>query len=233
MGEQSQADAVAAIASIRDPLRRLLFDTVSKSAVAVGRDDVAEATGLPRSTAAFHLDRLVETGLLMVTYQRRSGRTGPGAGRPAKLYRRVASEIAVAFPERHYDVIGDVLASAIDESDQTAEPVRSSLLRIARARGEEFGRDSTSFDEVLERAGYEPHSEANGDLVLTNCPFHALATRHTSIICEANVALLEGAAAASDESCYVLFSPSAGQCCVRVSKRAPEPRGGVAQPGGR
>jgi predicted ArsR family transcriptional regulator len=218
MGDQSQADGVAAIAAIRDPLRRLLFDAVSRSEVALGRDEAALATGIPRSTAAFHLDRLVESGLLAVEFQRRSGRTGPGAGRPAKLYRRVTTELSVSVPERHYDVIGDLLATAIDESDRNDEPVRSSLTRVARERGEDLGRAAASFDEVLESAGYEPEQAANGDLVLTNCPFHVLAARHTSIICEANVALLEGAAATTNDDCQVRFEPSAGNCCVRVAR---------------
>jgi predicted ArsR family transcriptional regulator len=218
MGEQSQADAVAAIAAIRDPTRRLLFDAVSKSQVAVGRDEAASATGLPRSTAAFHLDRLVEAGLLSVEFERRSGKTGPGAGRPAKFYRRVAAELAVAVPERHYDFIGDLLAAAIEESDSSSEPVRSTLTRLARERGERLGRDASSFDEVLDRAGYEPVAERDGSLVLTNCPFHSLANRHTAIICEANVALLEGAAYATADGCSVHFAPGEGNCCVRVAR---------------
>jgi predicted ArsR family transcriptional regulator len=70
---------------------------------------LSPTVGLPRATAAFHLDRLVEEDLLDVSYQRR---TGPGAGRPAKLYRRSPHQVAVSLPQRRYDLAGQLLSSA-------------------------------------------------------------------------------------------------------------------------
>src|SRR5688572_29909878 len=102
MAELSHHERLAAIASIQDSLRRTLFDVVSRSVEPMSRAEAADATGMSRSTAAFHLDRLVESGLLSAHFARRSGRGGPGAGRPAKLYQRTAGEISVTVPERHY-----------------------------------------------------------------------------------------------------------------------------------
>src|SRR5918911_20308 len=53
-----------------------------------------------RDLAAFHLDKLVEAGLLEASFRRLGERRGPGAGRPAKLYRRGAGEVAASLPPR-------------------------------------------------------------------------------------------------------------------------------------
>src|SRR5918998_3133060 len=89
---------VSAVAALDDPTRRRLYDYVVRQPVPVSRDDAVAVLGLPRTTAAFHLDRLVDEGLLEAVYQRRTGRTGPGAGRPAKLYRRSDQHVAVSLP---------------------------------------------------------------------------------------------------------------------------------------
>lgn len=221
--DQSQQDSVAAIASLSDPIRRSLFDLVSRSATAVGRDEAAAALGVPRGTVAFHLERLAQCGLLETEFQRRTGRTGPGAGRPAKLYRRAANEIAVSLPDRHYDLAGDLLSSAIEESDRTGEPVRQALTRVSVERGRSLGASAGSLDAVLQSTGYEPQDDGDGGLLLHNCPFHALAVSHTDTICQANLALLNGAADGADErEREVCFAPRDGYCCVRIARRAGE-----------
>src|SRR3954471_21928924 len=116
---KSQAGALAAVAALDEPTRRRLYEYVVRRPAPVSRDDVASALAVPRATVAFHLDRLVEEQLLVVEYVRRSGRTGPGAGRPAKLYRRSDRQVSVSVPERHYELAGGLLASAIEEADES------------------------------------------------------------------------------------------------------------------
>src|SRR5829696_1625431 len=106
-------DRIAAVAALDDPTRRAVFDLVARAATAVSRDAAAEALGVSRRVAAFHLDRLAEQGLLIVEYRRPPGRSGPGAGRPTKLYRRAEDEVGVSVPERHYDLAGELLAAAV------------------------------------------------------------------------------------------------------------------------
>lgn len=144
MNERLQSDDVSAIASLSDPTRRSLFNLVCESSSAVGRDEAAAALGIPRATVAFHLDRLVEARLLESEFQRRAGRTGPGAGRPAKYYRRATAEIVVTLPERHYDLAADLLSSAVEKSDRTGEPVRQALMRVSLERGRALGREAGS-----------------------------------------------------------------------------------------
>jgi len=219
MNEQSQSDDISAIASLSDPLRRSLFDLVSRSATPVGRDEAAEALGVPRGTVAFHLERLARCGLLETEFQRRTGRTGPGAGRPAKLYRRAADEIVVSVPDRHYALAGELLISAIEQSDQRGEPAQESLTRVSAEHGRALGMSAGSLDAVLLSTGYEPQDDGDGGLILHNCPFHRLAKGHTASICAANLALLIGAADGAGEcEREVQFAPRDGYCCVRIAR---------------
>jgi predicted ArsR family transcriptional regulator len=221
MKKQSESDDIAAIASLSDPLRRALFDLVSQSATPVGRDEAAEALDVPRGTVAFHLERLARCGLLDTEFQRRTGRTGPGAGRPAKLYRRAITEIVVSVPGRHYALAGELLVSAIEQSDRTGEPAQESLTRVCVERGRALGLSAGSLDVVLQSTGYEPQDDGDGGLLLHNCPFHQLAKGHTKTICAANLALLAGAAEGAGESVRkVEFAQSDGYCCVRIARNA-------------
>ncbi len=219
--EGSLADRVAAITTLDDPARRVLYDVVSRSAEPVGRDAAAKAVGLSRSTTAFHLDRLAAEGLLEVEYRRLTGKTGPGSGRPAKLYRRSGAEVSVTLPERHYDLAGDLLASAIEQSIETETPVRDALSVVAAAAGRVIGASVGSLTQALEDNGFEPCADGK-DLVLGNCPFHRLAQKHTDIVCELNYELVQGIAEGAQDAAHrVMSDPGAGRCCIRVTPAPP------------
>src|ERR671912_258724 len=162
MEQRPLADRVAAVSALDQAVSRVLFDHVSRSDPPLGRDKTAEAVGLPRSTAAFHLDRLVDEGLLAVEFRRLTGRTGPGAGRPSKLYTRAAGEVAVTVPERHYDFAGQLLLAAIEEATRTGEPVREALQRTAERAGRALGADGGSLEQILEEHGFEPRPDGSG-----------------------------------------------------------------------
>jgi predicted ArsR family transcriptional regulator len=223
----SRMDATArhfdlvAVAAIADPQRRALFEFVTGQLAPVGRDDAAAALDMARGTAAFHLDRLVEAGLLVADYERRNGKSGPGAGRPAKVYRRVSDEFAVSVPERHYDIAAELLSRAVEESDRTGEPIRPTLERVATDLGRALGAASESMGDVLQRLGYEPVDDGADGMLLTNCPFHRVAQNHTSTICGANAALLRGAAEGTGEARQVALEPRDGHCCVRLIADTP------------
>ncbi|MEU6881541.1 helix-turn-helix domain-containing protein [Streptomyces sp. NPDC046712] len=213
--------AVSAIAALDEPTRRRLYDHVVRQSDPVSRDEAAAALGLARKTAAFHLDRLADESLLDVVYERRSGRSGPGAGRPAKLYRRSARQVAVSLPDRRYELAGRLLAQAVEESDATGEPVREALHRKAEELGRQLGeQDETNVFDLLERHGFEPHREDDA-IVLANCPFHVLAQEHTQTVCGMNLHLLRGVLSGLDpaglEAC---LDPRPGRCCVRLQPAA-------------
>jgi predicted ArsR family transcriptional regulator len=218
MKSRTRAEQLSAVASITDPTRHALYDFVSRSTAPTGRDEAAAALGVPRGTAAFHLDRLVESGVLEIEFQRRSGRSGPGAGRPAKLYRAAAAEVSASVPERHYDLAAELLSSAVEEADRTGGPIGETLRRVSTEFGRALGAEEGSLDAVLESTGYEPVDDGAGGLLLSNCPFHRLAQSHTQTICGANAALLQGAAEGSGEcDRRADFEPRTdGYCCVHV-----------------
>jgi predicted ArsR family transcriptional regulator len=228
MDDSTRHEDLAAVASIADPQRRALLEFVSRQHGPVGRDEAAAALGIARGTAAFHLDRLVAAGLLDTEFQRRTGKSGPGAGRPAKLYRRSAGEMVVSVPERHYDLAAELLSRAVEESDVTGDPIRPTLERVSTEIGRELGAAAGSMDEALHALGYEPVDDGLGGVSLSNCPFHRVAQRHTATICGANAALLQGVAEGVDEQeRRVAFEPREGYCCVRlVAVDASERAGG-------
>jgi predicted ArsR family transcriptional regulator len=218
---EDRTEDLEAVAALAEPTRRRLYDHVVRQPDPVGRDEAAAAVGVPRATAAFHLDRLADDGLLDVVRQRRTGRTGPGAGPPAKLYKRAAAWVRVSLPERRYDLAGELLAAAVEEAEGSGERPREALERRARLLGEELGRDAAPDGPdaalaVLEEHGFEPRAEGDA-VVLVNCPFHALAQRHTELVCGMNLQLVGGVlAGAGPCGLAARLRPGEGHCCVRL-----------------
>ncbi|HEX2299940.1 MAG TPA: helix-turn-helix domain-containing protein, partial [Pseudonocardiaceae bacterium] len=120
---------VSRVSALAEPARRALYLYVAAQPEAVSRDQAAEGVGLPRHTVKFHLDKLVADGLLDTEFRRLSGRRGPGAGRPTKLYRRSAREVAVTLPQRHYDLAGRILAGAVETAARDGVPVLEAVHR--------------------------------------------------------------------------------------------------------
>lgn len=222
MSHDDFAASAAVIGALADPARHALYRFVAASADPVSRDQAAAGVGLPRHTVKFHLDRLVEEGLLETEYRRLSGRRGPGAGRPSKLYRRSAREIEVSLPERHYDLAGRILADAIEVTTASVpaahEAVAGAAVREGRRLAAATGPAPRLADtaRALGELGYEPRIEGER-VVLGNCPFHALAQEHTALVCGMNLGLLE---AMLDEwgtkGARAVLDPAPGRCCVTL-----------------
>lgn len=205
-------DPVTAVATLEEPTRRRLYDHVARQPTPVSRDDVAAATGLPRATVAFHLDKLVDERLLEVANARRTG--GPGAGRPAKLYRRSDRQVTVSLPERQYELAGLLLAATLEEAEHTGAAPTAVLHRRARALG--AGLAGRPVLNMLEEHGFEPRDTGAG-ILLGNCPFHRLARAHGSLVCGMTRSLVEGLVAGTD--LHATLEPTPGACCVRVHRR--------------
>jgi predicted ArsR family transcriptional regulator len=219
-------DDIEAIALLDEPARRAVYEWVVAQHRPVGRDETAAGVGISRALAAFHLDRLAEGGLLETEFRRLTGRTGPGAGRPAKLYRRADREIAVALPERRYDVAAGLLAGALE--DVTGERPPAALRAAAHEMGEEVGQSAKSaagprpsrarrrvaLVETLAERGYEP-IERDGRLRLGNCPFDALVDTHRDLVCGMNLALAEGVLdGLGEQHASARIDRQPGLCCV-------------------
>ena len=129
------AAQVSGVGALAEPVRRELYRFVASAPEDVSREQAAQALGIALHSAKFHLDRLVDEGLLDVTFRRLSGRSGPGAGRPSKLYRRSDRQLSVSLPERRYDLVGEVLAEAIERANAGDVAVGEAVQDVAQAEG--------------------------------------------------------------------------------------------------
>ncbi|HET6560440.1 MAG TPA: helix-turn-helix domain-containing protein [Marmoricola sp.] len=223
LGEQ-----LAGVGVLAEPARRTLYQYVLGEPSPVSREQAADAVGIPAHSVKFHLDKLVAAGLLEVEYRRLTGRTGPGAGRPAKLYRRSDREVALSVPPRRYDLAGEVLAEAVDRAVREAVPVDEAVRRVAGEVGRQLAVEAPDdsdgaedeverVSEVLGRHGYEPRV-VEEELCLANCPFDRLATDHTELVCGLNLALVEGVLDGLQvETLQARLAPQPGFCCVKVA----------------
>lgn len=234
---------VSGIASLGEPVRRALYRFVVAQASPVSRDQAAEGVGVARHVAKLHLDKLVDHGLLEVEFRRPPGRTGPGAGRPTKLYRRSSRQVEVSLPDRRYDLAGRLLAHAVTDAAHDGIPVAEALSRAAHDTGSALGREArgrtgprpsrailtAATCELLDELGYQPRPDAGG-VSLANCPFHALAADYTELVCTMNRELLAGVLdGLGHRGMGACMEPAQGMCCVRLRKHSP----GRSNDGGR
>lgn len=234
---KERPDELAAVSALGEPTRRALYDYVAGTGTWVSRDEAADAVGLERGTAAHHLDRLAGDGLVEVDYQRLSGRQGPGAGRPAKLYRRARRDLEVNLPPRDYRLAGRLLADAAARSQTDGTDIATAVGDAAKAEGRRLAeelrsqlvgaggrrsaRQKRAVLAALEDRGFEPRTEADGTIVLANCPFHQLAQEHTELICGMNLCLIDAAIEDLGETgLEARLEPEEGVCCVKLHPAA-------------
>ena len=214
---------LASLSSLDDPVRRRLYEVVCERAEPVGRDEAANAAGVGRALAVYHLDKLVEAGLLTASYQRPPGRSGPGAGRPAKLYMRSDREFAVTVPPREYELAARLLVQAVgtDASGQS----RAALDDAARQHGRQLGAGHRGgsadprhrLTVLLQQHGFAPFDAPDGAIRLRNCPFHHLAEQDRPTVCGMNLALVEGLATGLGAAgLRPVLDPQPGHCCVAI-----------------
>lgn len=223
--------AAEPLTALSEPLRRELYRFARAAENPITRDDAARHAGISRKLAAFHLDRLVEAGLLRV------GTASPAAGEPRrrgrarKTYAPSTVAIEVSIPAHHYDLLGELLVDAVESTRRRDDPRRAAL-RVAHERGVQLGRDARSKSRrpgaafraafgLLEQCGYEPVTVDADRVVLRSCPFVSLAQRAPDLVCGMNHALLdgvlEGVGARGSEA---VLAPAAERCCVELRATA-------------
>jgi predicted ArsR family transcriptional regulator len=223
-------DAVRAISALDDPQRARLYRTVREAGGPVTREEAARQTGISRKLAAFHLDRLVDAGLLLASYDRPAGST-IRIGRTPKRYRASDVEVAVSVPERRYDVVGEIVVDALDHA-RPGETAIDAVERVAYERGHRLGADArttrrlgrlgperatTVLVELLAGLGFEPALHAGG-VVQRNCPFRRLVQRSPALVCGMNRRLVEGMLdGLGSARLTAVLSPAETRCCVVVT----------------
>jgi predicted ArsR family transcriptional regulator len=218
--------AIDELAVLAEPVRRRLYLHVVGQPESVSRDDAALAVGIGRPLAAHHLDRLVQAGLLTAEYRRISGRSGPGAGRPSKLYRRANREVRASLPQRRYEVAAELMATALERPSHGLETLEDVAHRYGESLGAEAKRRAgpragrakrrDAVLSVLSDAGYLPATR-DGEVRLLNCPFHDLAERHRLVTCDMNRSMLRGVLdGAGLPDVEARLDPQPGTCCVAI-----------------
>jgi predicted ArsR family transcriptional regulator len=222
-----------AIAALDDDLRRRMYLFIRRQGRPVSRDEAADHVGISRKLAAFHLDKLVERGLLTAHYARLPGRGGRGAGRSSKLYEPSDLEVDVSIPERRYDIVGEIMLAALTEDSK--EPPREVARRIARDRGHAIGEEVKAelrlrppgseralavAEETLAGYGYEPYRVDDETISLRNCPFHDLSRRAPELVCGLNREFIDGLLRGlGNDSVEAALEPTPGECCVKLKAK--------------
>ncbi len=209
-------DSWNAVTALTDPSRRALYEYVRRQSHPVSREEAATAQRISRSLAAFHLDKLVDAGLLLARYESPPG-SPRGRGRAPKVYEPARDDLAVTIPERRYLLMAEILADAV--ADGAADAGRAALHhagRRGRSLGEQRRGGRGDVRAVLADLGFEPADEGDR-ILLHNCPFHALAAHQTALVCGLNHAFLTGLVdglGVTDRRARLAPRPDA--CCVEL-----------------
>jgi predicted ArsR family transcriptional regulator len=231
---RNEAD-LAAVSCLDDRVRGRLYGFVAGRRKPVGRDEAAAAVGIGRALAAYHLDKLVQSGLLTACYRRPPGRTGPGAGRPAKMYARSGSEFIVTIPPREYELAARLLVQAVaaDCSGRAMAALRDAARRLGVALGKGRRADGVRgdglrsvLDSVLSEHGFEPWHDDRGTVRMGNCPFRRLADLRPEVACDMNLALIQGLVAGlRADGMNPVPDPEPEHCCVAIPAAAHDRNG--------
>ena len=228
--ESGPAESWQSVHALAEPTRRRIFAALRARRAAMTRDEVAAELGVSRNLAAFHLDQLSDAGLVDVSFARPPGRSGPGAGRPAKHYAARTCELAVSVPARRYDLVARILARGVagggNGRDATAATIDAAadegrqIGTLRRPSSKSLSRKQTMAcaADALGDLGFEPGPEGSG-LRMHNCPFHAVVDVAPQIVCGLNQAFIGGLldGLGGHESVAAVLDPAPPDCCVRVS----------------
>ncbi|MER6472378.1 helix-turn-helix transcriptional regulator [Streptomyces collinus] len=221
--------AIDSVSALGEDSRRRMFAFIRRSGHAVTRDEAAASVGISRKLAAFHLDKLVDAGLLRARYE------SPGGirkvGRKPKVYEPTDAQIAVSIPDRRHELLADLLLEAV-VTEGADESAAQAAMRSAEHRGRRLGeaareatrpgrlgpeRGLTACERLLEQYGYEPVRQSPTRLRLRNCPFHPLAAKAPQLVCGMNQAFVSGCLHGLQVSgLQAVLAPDPGECCVRL-----------------
>jgi predicted ArsR family transcriptional regulator len=218
-------DAIDRLCVLEDPVRRAVYWAVREAAQPVTRVEAGERAGISTRLAAFHLEKLVDEGLVAATFER--SEDAPSVGRPAKRYSPTGLELAVSIPPRRYDIAADILASILGRVTEGTPP-SADIAAVAAEQGQRIGRRvgrRSPGDRILVALrvfGYEPSVEDDA-IVLHNCPFRRAAEAQPEIVCQMNHAFVGGILAGlGTRSRSSVLDPELGRCCVVLPLNRPK-----------
>lgn len=231
--------ALGVLGLLTDDIRRRLYQFVRRSEQSVTREEAAKEISISAKLAAFHLDKLVQGGLLDSDFDTPVG-SRRRVGHAPKRYRASSLQVMLSLPQRRYDLVGEILIGAFSNTHPD-DPPAAAARQVAFERGRQIGTDrrqqlgrgrlgaERTVGEsrgLLEELGFEPADDAAGGLVLRNCPFHALAKRDPQLVCALNASFIDGILRGLGNSTVSAeLVPQEGMCCVRVCQHHPVPGG--------
>jgi predicted ArsR family transcriptional regulator len=173
------------LSAIGDPELRATLAHARSQSRPVTADEVAAALDVHRNVARSRLERLAEAGLLVPGYERRSGRSGPGAGRPAKTYTVPPELVAIEFPARRYESLLGHLLDALPARGRRAqlrevgiafgtELAEAAKLRPSRSLRSGFERVCAAVGRLGYQASVEEVSERGAVIATPTCPLRPL-----------------------------------------------------------
>lgn len=211
--------------ALGDPTRRAVYIAVREAAEPLTSTDVADLFDIHPNVARHHLDKLANDGYLEVDRRRQSGRSGPGAGRPAKCYSPSGKGIDLHFPSRRHDLLVELLVRIVERSGG------SDAARVAEDVGREYGEELASeigspADAAYETAvtaiakamtglGFEMSADPGaGRLLTSSCPFGGAAAQHPEVVCSLDRGIVSGLFAGMSRPCEPVLHPDPHEACV-------------------
>jgi len=232
-GMSDQDATIRAVSALSDDSRRRMFEFCRRAGRPISRDEAAAEVGISRKLAAFHLEKLVEAGLLRAHFEH-AGRLRK-VGRTPKLYEPAGTDVRVSIPPRQPDLLAEILLDGVLSHDRAGDdggPLDSAL-RAASRKGEAVGEEErvrsrpgrlsaeralTLSEATLARAGFEPVRPEPGCVRLQSCPFHPLAQAQPDAVCGINHAFVTGLLAGlRATTVHAVLDPDGWECCVAIT----------------
>jgi predicted ArsR family transcriptional regulator len=224
-------EQVLVVSALGDDTRRALYCFVRDAGRPVTREEAARGVRVSTKLAAFHLDKLVERRLLQTSRQAPAG-VLRRVGRAPKTYAVSDLQVDFTLPPRRYDLAGEILVDTLVKAEEESGALGETARQTAWQKGYALGLEARSSRQgsrtgperalagaqaLLGDHGYEPAEDAQGGLLLRNCPFHGLVDRGPELVCGLNAALIDGMLRGlGNQSLRAELRPTPGRCCVRI-----------------
>ena len=196
---ETKHDDVGAVSLLDEPVRRRLYDWVVAQGRPVGREEAAKA--VKDHPLVGHLPsrpprrrRTARRRLPPSHRQGRPGRRSPGAGVLA-----CGRDFNVSLPERRYDRVAQLFASALERlaSESGPAPLEEAARELGQSwspRLERRGSPVKRFMAALKASGYEPVDRQERDDPPAQLPLPCACQRTDPLVCGTNLAMAQGIA---------------------------------------
>lgn len=214
-------------AALGDPTRRAIYVAIRESPEPMTTARIAELFEIHPNVARHHLDKLATDGWLVVSHRRHTGKSGPGAGRPAKTYEASKREVSIHFSPRRYELLVELLMRVLQRvaPDQVSGIAQEVGMEYGRELAEEIGApEDAGYAEAVQAVavamtglGFSMDPDVEGQRLLTShCPFGEAASDHPDVVCSLDRGIITGLVGSLGAGCEPVLVPHSqpGDDCV-------------------